>query len=114
MTKESTESREVSLIMFPIEAISSITWNERSAQSLKALRGKKTRQQIVEQLKKLYGVEISPQMLQKFEDGVSKTITPKTLTALCLCYGVRFDAVIESAVRIPIPRAVLKKISTEG
>jgi DNA-binding Xre family transcriptional regulator len=114
MRKESTESREIALIMFPIEVISSITWNEHSAQNLKALRGKKTRQQIVDQLKKLYGVEISPQMLQKFEDGVSKTITPKTLTALCLCYGVRFDSVIESAVRIPIPRTMLKKISTES
>lgn len=97
--------------MFPIEAISSITWDTFCASRLRGLRKKESRKAVLSRMQK-YGVEISPQMLQKLEDGISKTITPNILTALCNAYGVTYTEIVKLAM--PIVSDSKNDLSTEG
>ncbi len=97
--------------MFPIEAISSLTWDTFCATRLKELRKKESRKAVLSRMQE-YGVEISPQMLQKLEDGVAKTIAPDILTALCNAYGVTYAEIIRLAR--PTISELENNLSTEG
>jgi DNA-binding Xre family transcriptional regulator len=96
MDLKSTDSGVKIVYMFPIEVISSITWDTFCAVRLKELRKKESRKAVLSRMQK-YGVEISPQMLQKLEDGIAKTITPNILTALCNAYDVTYTEIIKLA-----------------
>jgi DNA-binding Xre family transcriptional regulator len=96
MDLKSTDSRIKIVYMFPIEVISSITWDTFCAIRLKGLRKKESRKAVLRRMQE-HGVEISPQMLQKLEDGVAKTIAPNILTALCNAYGVTYTEIIKLA-----------------
>ena len=96
MDLKSTDGRVKIVYMFPIEVISSITWNTSCAIRLKELRKKEPRKAVLLRMQE-HGVEISPQMLQKLEDGVAKTIAPNILTALCNAYGVTYTEIIKLA-----------------
>jgi DNA-binding Xre family transcriptional regulator len=97
--------------MFPIEVISSITWDAVCASRLRELRKKESRKTVLSRMQK-YGVEISPQMLQKLEDGIAKTIAPNILTALCNAYGVTYTEIVKLAK--PIVSESKNDLSTEG
>ncbi|WP_257236679.1 helix-turn-helix domain-containing protein [Nostoc sp. 'Peltigera malacea cyanobiont' DB3992] len=65
----------------------SVTWNKDRAEVLKRLRGKKSRQKLVDEIS-AKGGECSHQNLKKLEYGESESVSVKVLEAVCLALGI--------------------------
>ncbi|WP_414756279.1 helix-turn-helix domain-containing protein [Anabaena sp. CCY 9910] len=65
----------------------SVTWNKDRAKVLKRLRGKKSRQKLVDEIS-AKGGECSHQNLKKLEYGESESVSIKVLEAVCLALGI--------------------------
>ncbi|MGF1990132.1 MAG: helix-turn-helix domain-containing protein [Nostoc sp. ZfuVER08] len=65
----------------------SVTWNKDRAEVLKRLRGKKSRQQLVDEIA-AKGGECSHQNLKKLEYAESESVSIKVLEAICLALGI--------------------------
>ncbi|HLO88848.1 MAG TPA: helix-turn-helix transcriptional regulator [Nostocaceae cyanobacterium] len=65
----------------------SVAWNKDRGEVLKRLRGKKSRQKLVDKIAALGG-ECSHQNLKKLEYGESESVSVKMLEAICLALGI--------------------------
>ncbi|WP_242053415.1 helix-turn-helix domain-containing protein [Nostoc parmelioides] len=65
----------------------SVTWNKDRAKVLKRLRGKKSRQKLVDEIS-AKGGECSHQNLKKLEYGESESVSIKVLEAVCLALDI--------------------------
>ncbi len=84
MTNE--RNRETKMYIYVADVVS-VTWNKDRAKVLKRLRGKKSRQKLVDEIS-AKGGECSHQNLKKLEYGESESVSIKVLEAVCLALGI--------------------------
>jgi DNA-binding Xre family transcriptional regulator len=78
--------RETKMYIYVADVVT-VTWNEDRARVLRRLRGKKSRQKLVEVIA-AQGGECSHQNLKKLEYGESESVSIKVLDAICLALGI--------------------------
>lgn len=79
-------NRETKMYIYVADVVS-VTWNKHRAETLKRLRGKKSRQQLVDEIA-AKGGECSHQNLKKLEYAESESVSIKVLEAICLALGI--------------------------
>lgn len=79
-------NRETKMYIYVADVVS-VTWNKDRAEVLKRLRGKKSRQQLVDEIA-AKGGECSHQNLKKLEYAESESVSIKVLEAICLALGI--------------------------
>ncbi|ABA23104.1 hypothetical protein Ava_3497 [Trichormus variabilis ATCC 29413] len=84
MTNE--RNKETKMYIYVADVVS-VTWNKDRAEVLKRLRGKKSRQKLVDEIS-AKGGECSHQNLKKLEYGESESVSIKVLEAVCLALGI--------------------------
>ncbi|MEH2226440.1 helix-turn-helix domain-containing protein [Nostoc sp.] len=84
MTNE--RNKETKMYIYVADVVS-VTWNKDKAEVLKRLRGKKSRQKLVDEIS-AKGGECSHQNLKKLEYGESESVSIKVLEAVCLALGI--------------------------
>jgi len=84
MTKE--RNKETKMYIYVADVVS-VTWNKDRAEVLKRMRGKKSRQKLVDEIS-AKGGECSHQNLKKLEYGESESVSVKVLEAVCLALGI--------------------------
>ncbi|PHM07139.1 XRE family transcriptional regulator [Nostoc sp. 'Peltigera malacea cyanobiont' DB3992] len=84
MTNE--RNKETKMYIYVADVVS-VTWNKDRAEVLKRLRGKKSRQKLVDEIS-AKGGECSHQNLKKLEYGESESVSVKVLEAVCLALGI--------------------------
>lgn len=78
--------KETRMYIYVADVIS-VAWNKDKAQVLKRLRGKKSRQKLVDEIAAIGG-ECSHQNLKKLEYGESESVSLKVLEAICTALGI--------------------------
>lgn len=84
MTNQS--NRETKMYIYVADVVA-VAWNKDRAEVLKRLRGKKSRQKLVEEIV-AQGGECSHQNLKKLEYGESESVSVKVLEAICSALGI--------------------------
>ncbi|MBD2359769.1 helix-turn-helix transcriptional regulator [Anabaena minutissima FACHB-250] len=84
MTNE--RNKETKMYIYVADVVS-VTWNKDRAEVLKRMRGKKSRQKLVDEIS-AKGGECSHQNLKKLEYGESESVSVKVLEAVCLALGI--------------------------
>ncbi len=78
--------KETRMYIYVADVVS-VAWNKDKAQLLKRLRGKKSRQKLVDEIAAIGG-ECSHQNLKKLEYGESESVSLKVLEAICTALGI--------------------------
>jgi DNA-binding Xre family transcriptional regulator len=78
--------KETRMYIYVADVVS-VAWNKDKAQVLKRLRGKKSRQKLVDEIAAIGG-ECSHQNLKKLEYGESESVSLKVLEAICTALGI--------------------------
>ncbi|WP_414589960.1 helix-turn-helix domain-containing protein [Scytonema sp. PCC 10023] len=78
--------KETRMYIYVADVVS-VAWNKEKAQVLKRLRGKKSRQKLVDEIAAIGG-ECSHQNLKKLEYGESESVSLKVLEAICTALGI--------------------------
>ncbi|MEH2393736.1 MAG: helix-turn-helix transcriptional regulator [Nostoc sp.] len=79
-------NKETKMYIYVADVVS-VTWNKDRAEVLKRMRGKKSRQKLVDEIS-AKGGECSHQNLKKLEYGESESVSVKVLEAVCLALGI--------------------------
>ncbi|MBD2251996.1 helix-turn-helix transcriptional regulator [Nostoc parmelioides FACHB-3921] len=79
-------NKETKMYIYVADVVS-VTWNKDRAKVLKRLRGKKSRQKLVDEIS-AKGGECSHQNLKKLEYGESESVSIKVLEAVCLALDI--------------------------
>ena len=68
----------------------SVAWNQDKGEILKRLRGKKSRQRLVDEIA-ARGGECSHQNLKKLEYGESESVSLRVLDSICAALGISLN-----------------------
>ena len=80
------KNQETKMYIYVADVVS-VVWNKDRGSILKHLRGKKSRQKLVDEII-AQGGECSHQNLKKLEYGESESISIKVLESICLALGI--------------------------
>jgi DNA-binding Xre family transcriptional regulator len=82
MSENSSNSRIKIIDMVPLEWTSALLWKPECGRRLRSLRGKTPRREIISFLA-ARDINFTEESMRRLEDGLTKSITPVMLNALC-------------------------------
>ncbi|MEH2011575.1 helix-turn-helix domain-containing protein [Nostoc sp.] len=81
--------KETKMYIYVADVVS-VAWNKDRGEVLKRLRGKKSRQKLVDEIT-ARGGECSHQNLKKLEYGESESVSLKVLEAICMALNISLN-----------------------
>ena len=82
-------NKETRIYIYVADVVS-VAWNEDKGEILKRLRGKKSRQRLVDEIA-ARGGECSHQNLKKLEYGESESVSIRVLKSICAALGISLN-----------------------
>jgi hypothetical protein len=105
MTTESANIKSKNIkevIMVPIEWVVMLAWNQECGQTLKSIRGKRSRREISDMLFSA-GVECSQEYIRKLENGEAASVSTKIITAIAQILNVELIEIM-SDLRVEVSK----------
>ncbi|MDZ8054619.1 MAG: helix-turn-helix domain-containing protein [Aulosira sp. ZfuVER01] len=107
MTTESANIRTRNfkeVIMVPLEWVVMLAWNKECGETLKLLRGKRSRREIADAVSQ-QGVECSQEYIRKLENGEAASVSTKIIITIAKTLDVELIEII-SDLRVEVTKIV--------
>jgi transcriptional regulator with XRE-family HTH domain len=107
MTTESTNIRTKNVkevIMVPLEWVVMLAWNEECGETLKSIRGKRSRRDIADAVSE-QGIECSQEYIRKLENGEAASVSTKIITAIAKTLDVELIEIM-SDLRVEVTKTL--------
>jgi transcriptional regulator with XRE-family HTH domain len=90
------------VIMVPLEWVVMLAWNRECGETLKSLRGKRSRRDIADAVSE-QGVECSQEYIRKLENGEAASVSTKIITTIAKTLDVELIEIM-SDLRVEVTK----------